>query len=112
MNLELKGKTAVITGGSVGIGLAVADGLAAEGVDVALIARDGERARERARDIASRRGVKALGIAADVARADDIARALQEIGQSFGDTDILINNAGTGSNETIQEAPDAKWQYY
>ncbi len=112
MDLELKGKAAVITGGSIGIGLAVADGLAAEGVDVALVARDGERARDRAREIASRRGVKALGIAADLSKAADAARAVEEIGRGFGGVDLLINNAGTGSNETIREAPDDKWQYY
>jgi 3-oxoacyl-[acyl-carrier protein] reductase len=112
MNLELKGKVAVITGGSIGIGLAVADGLAGEGVHVILIARDGARAGERAREIAARRGVKALGIGADLSKADDIARALAEIGKAFDGVDILINNAGTGSNETIQDAPDDKWQYY
>ena len=112
MDLELKGKTAVITGGSIGIGLAVADGLAAEGVNVILVARDGERAGQRALEIASRRGIRALGIAADLSRADDITRALAGIGKAFDGVDILINNAGTGSNETIQDAPDSKWQYY
>jgi 3-oxoacyl-[acyl-carrier protein] reductase len=112
MDLELKGKTAVITGGSVGIGLAVADGLASEGVGVILIARDGDRAKMRAAGIASRHGVEALGLAADVARAADIDRVLDQIGKAFGGVDILINNAGTGSNETIQDAADSKWQYY
>ncbi len=112
MDLELKGKAAVITGGSIGIGLAVAEGLAAEGVHVVLIARAGDRAREKAREIAERRGVKTMAIAADLSKAGDIARALETIGKDFGGVDILINNAGTGSNETIQDAPDDKWQYY
>ena len=51
MDTQLKGKIAVITGGSVGIGLAVAKGLAAEGVHIGLIARDGARASERAAEI-------------------------------------------------------------
>ena len=101
MDLELKDKVAVITGGSIGIGLAVAEGLALEGVHVVLIARDGDRVAERAAEIGTKYGVKAIGIAADVSKADDIARALAEIEKAFGGVDILINNAGTGSNETI-----------
>ena len=112
MDLGLKGKVAVVTGGSVGIGLAVAQGLAAEGVHVALMARDHARARERAMEINGRFGVKAIAVQADVARAEDVARGLAEIEKAFGGADILINNAGTGSNETIVDAADDKWQYY
>jgi len=112
MELELRGKRAVITGGSVGIGLAVADALAAEGVDVALVARDGARAEREAEAIVTRHGVRALAIAADVASAEGTAGAMARIGEAFDGLDILINNAGTGSSETILEAPDAKWQYY
>ena len=56
--------------------------------------------------------MKALGIVADVSVGDEIQRALAEIERSFGGADFLINNAGTGSNETIQDAPDEKWQHY
>jgi NAD(P)-dependent dehydrogenase (short-subunit alcohol dehydrogenase family) len=89
MEMHLKGKVAIVTGGSVGIGLAVAQGLAKEGVHLVLCARNGERV---------------------AAEAATIARELA--GQVFGGVDILINNAGTGSNETIMDAPDEKWQYY
>jgi NAD(P)-dependent dehydrogenase (short-subunit alcohol dehydrogenase family) len=113
MDLELKGKRAVITGGSVGIGLAVAEGLASEGVDVALVARNGERAEAEARRIAKKHGVRALAVQADVARAEDVARATGQLGGMFeGGLDILVNNAGTGSSETIMEAGDDRWQYY
>ncbi len=112
MDLELRGKVAVITGGSVGIGLAVAQGLAAEGVSVALVARNGERAAAEAERIARECGVQAVGIAADVSKAEDCDAALKAIHETFGGADILINNAGTGSNETIMDAPDEKWQYY
>jgi len=112
MELDLKNKVAVITGGSAGIGLAVAEGLAAEGVHVALIARDGERAAARAADIRAKFGVHTLSIGADVAKADDVTRSLVEIEATFGGANILINNAGTGSNETVMNAPDEKWQYY
>ena len=68
MDLGLKDKVAVITGGSVGIGLAIARGLAAEGVHLALCARDRERLANEARAIGQEFGVRAQAIAADVAR--------------------------------------------
>lgn len=111
MDMGLRGKNAVITGGSVGIGLAVAEGLAAEGANVILAARGGERASSEAARIASTHGVKALGVAADVATADGVD-AVITAAAGFGGADILINNAGTGSNETIMDAPDEKWQAY
>ena len=112
MDLELKGKVGVITGGSEGIGFAVAEGLASEGAHVVLIARDAARVAERAAEITAKHNVKALGIAADVSVGDEIQRALAEIERSFGGADILINNAGTGTNETILDAPDEKWQHF
>jgi NAD(P)-dependent dehydrogenase (short-subunit alcohol dehydrogenase family) len=112
MDLELKGKAAVVTGGSVGIGLAVARGLAKEGVNLLICARDEARVVEAAREIAAEYGVKAVGVGADISKSDDIARVLAAVEDAFGGADILINNAGTGSNETILEAPDEKWQYY
>ena len=112
MDLNLKDKVAVITGGSLGIGLAVAKGLAAEGVHVALCARDKERVEARAGEIAEAFGVKAVGIQADVSRAEEVSSFANEVTETFGGADILINNAGTGSEETIMEADDEKWQYY
>ncbi len=112
MDLGLKDKVAAITGGSVGIGLAIARGLAAEGVHLALCARDEERVMEVARAIGDEFGVKAIGVRADVSDAGDIGRFVAAIGDEFGGADILINNAGTGSEETIQDAADERWQYY
>jgi NAD(P)-dependent dehydrogenase (short-subunit alcohol dehydrogenase family) len=112
MDLELKGKVAVITGGSVGIGLAVARGLAREGVHLALCARDEARVEAKAAEISSEYGVEAFGIAADVSRAEDALRFAEAVTERFGGADILINNAGTGSEETIMDAPDERWHYY
>ncbi len=112
MDLELKGKRAVITGGSVGIGLAVAQALAAEGVEVVILAREAARVQREAAAIARAYGVRALGISADVSRPADIEQACGRIAESFDGLDILINNAGTGTAETILEAPDSKWQYF
>jgi NAD(P)-dependent dehydrogenase (short-subunit alcohol dehydrogenase family) len=112
MDLNLKGKSAFVTGGSVGIGLAVAHALAAEGVDVAICARDGERVVREAKAIAAAHGAKAVGIQADVSRAEDIGQAVKRVEEAFGGLDILVNNAGTGTSETILDAPDAKWQHH
>lgn len=112
MEMDLEGKVAVISGGSVGIGLAVAEALAEEGVNLALCARDEERVADRAADIAGKYGVKVIGVKANVASADDISSFVTQVERSFAGVDILINNAGTGSNETILDAADDKWQYY
>ena len=112
MDLGLKDKVALITGGSVGIGLAVAQGLAAEGVHIVICARGEERAKAEAEEIARRYGVRGLGIRVDVTQMEDIARLGEVIRAEFGGADILINNAGTGSEETILEADDERWYYY
>jgi 3-oxoacyl-[acyl-carrier protein] reductase len=112
MDLGLKGKVAVVSGGSVGIGLAVAHALAEEGVSLVLCARDEGRVIEKAREVESKHRVKAIGVGADVSDAKAVQKVLEAVEANFGGADILINNAGTGSNETIADAPDEKWQYY
>lgn len=112
MDLGLKDKVAVITGGSVGIGLAVADALAAEGVYLLLCARDEPRVLAEAEKIREKYGVRVVGMQADVSKAGDVDALVQRVEGEFGGADILINNAGTGSNEKIMTAPDEKWQYY
>ena len=112
MDMGLKDKVAVITGGSIGIGEAVARALAREGVHLVLCARGKERVEEAARDIAEEFKVTAYGLPADVSRSEDNDGLVEQIGRLFDGVDILINNAGTGSNETILDAPDEKWQYY
>ena len=112
MDLGLRGKVAVITGGSTGIGLAVAEGLAAEGVDLVLAARHADRVSEAAAKTGSRVGVRAVGVSCDLSGAAGADALIAAVEREFGGCDILINNAGTGTNETIMEAPDSKWQAY
>jgi len=112
MDLNLRDKVAVITGGTLGIGLAVAEGLAAEGVNLVLVGRDRARAEDAAVQVAGKFGIIATAISADLATAAGCDAVIQGTRQAFGGADILINNAGMGSNETIAEADDAKWQYY
>jgi NAD(P)-dependent dehydrogenase (short-subunit alcohol dehydrogenase family) len=112
MDLGLSGKVAVVTGGSVGIGLGVARAFAREGAHVLLAARDRGRVVEAAAGITRDFAVDAVGHACDVATAEGCASLVEAARDAFGGADILVNNAGTGSNETILEAPDEKWQAY
>jgi len=112
MDLGAINKVAVITGGSAGIGLAVADGLAAEGVHLVIAARQEKRLSDAASTLGKRHGIRAVGVVCDVGTAKGTALLISKTEQEFGGADILINNAGTGSNETIMDAPDEKWQHY
>jgi NAD(P)-dependent dehydrogenase (short-subunit alcohol dehydrogenase family) len=112
MDLGLRDKVAVITGGSVGIGLAIAKGLAAEGVQVVIAARTAERLEVARREIISATKVRVVAVPCDVATSEGVAAVVAAAETEFGGADILINNAGTGSNETIMESADEKWQFY
>lgn len=112
MELELKDKVAVITGGSNGIGLAVAKGLAKEGVHLALCARNAEQLQQAATEITEAYPVKVITKSVDVTAPQQITAFIAQIDDTFEGADILINNAGTGSNEKIATAEDQEWQYY
>jgi NAD(P)-dependent dehydrogenase (short-subunit alcohol dehydrogenase family) len=112
MDLQLTGKVAVITGGTVGIGLAIARGLAAEGVHLALCARDEQRLRAVVADLQKEFSIRVIGVPADVGGLDGPAELGRAVTGEFGGADILINNAGTGSEETILSASDERWQSY
>src|SRR5882724_5400545 len=103
MELGLRDKVAVVTGGSVGIGLAVAKGLAAEGAHVVIAARSAERLEAARSDIASASKVRVVAAPCDVATPEGVAAIVAVVEKEFGGADILINNAGTGSNETIMD---------
>lgn len=112
MDLKLRGKVAVVTGASVGIGLAVADRFAAEGTHLVLAARQRERLETAAQSLVERHGVQAVAVACDIATVEGVTQLVDATVNAFGGADILFNNAGTGSNETIMTAPDDKWQAY
>ena len=99
---SLKGKTAIITGASSGIGKACAIALANEGVDVVLAARDMEKLQQVA-DACSKAGVKAICVKADVANEADCHNLIDEAVSKFGKIDILINNAGMSMRATFEE---------
>lgn len=112
MDLGLRDKVACITGGSAGIGLATAEALAAEGAHVILAGRDGDRASAEAERIAGAHGVRAIGVACDLATAAGAQALVDASLAAFGGVDILVNNAGTGTNETIMDADDEKWMHF
>jgi NAD(P)-dependent dehydrogenase (short-subunit alcohol dehydrogenase family) len=112
MDLGLTDKVAVITGANTGIGLAIARGLAREKTHVVICARDQKRTFEQAERIRQEYGVKALSLRCDVTRPEEIESVAAAVEQTFGGADILINNAGAGSRETIMDAPDERWQHY
>lgn len=93
MDLQLKGKVAVVTGGSLGIGRAVTEALAAEGVRVAIVARRQAQLDEVAAEITRATGVEVLGVAADVSDTEQVNAMMQRVAEHFGRVDILINGA-------------------
>jgi 3-oxoacyl-[acyl-carrier protein] reductase len=94
MDLELRGKTALVTGASKGIGKAVALGLAAEGARVAVVARDAGLLDKVAAECRDRSRQDAIAVAADLSRLDEVARVTSEVKQRLGRIDVLVNNAG------------------
>ena len=97
LELALTGKTAIVTGGSAGIGFATAKALYSEGVSVAIVARDSERLEKAANAIRALpdRGNKVITIAADLTQAESIETVVSKTLETFGQIDILINNAGS-----------------
>ena len=112
MDLGLENRAVLVTGGSVGIGLAVAKEFLTEKAEVTICARDGERLNKVVEELkAAFPGAKVHGKSCDVTKPADI-EALVEFVKGLGGVDILINNAGTGSEEKIMTAPDEKWYHY
>ena len=93
MDLGITGKRALVTGGTRGIGYAIAWELAREGVDVAICARDESTARDVAAEIAAGTGVRVVGFRADTGIAEDVMRLVADTADALGGLDILVNNA-------------------
>jgi NAD(P)-dependent dehydrogenase (short-subunit alcohol dehydrogenase family) len=93
MDLELAGKTAIVTGGSRGIGKAIARALANEGVDVAIVARSVDTLRESASELAELTGRTIVPIVADTASDDSVKNMVEQAKAALGHLDILVNCA-------------------
>jgi 3-oxoacyl-[acyl-carrier protein] reductase len=110
MDVNLAGRTAIITGASKGIGLAVATRFAASGAEVAIIARGREALDNAVKIIAKSGRPRIAAIQADVAAAADLRRAYDEAMTQFGKIDIVVNNAGTSRTGAFEEITDEVWR--
>lgn len=100
---DLTGRTAFVTGGSKGLGLAMAAGLASAGAEVALVSRHLDEAQAAAADLTRDFGQRALGLVADVTSAEQVDAARDEALREFGAIDILINSAGINIRGAIDQ---------
>lgn len=108
LDLQLSGKTAIVTGGSAGIGLAIAKSLYSEGVNVVIAARNPERLENAVSAIQSlpTPGAKVISISADLTQAESVERVVATTLQQFGQIDILVNNAGSARAGSFLDLSD------
>jgi NAD(P)-dependent dehydrogenase (short-subunit alcohol dehydrogenase family) len=108
VELGLKGKVAIVTGSTEGIGKATAFKFAQEGAKVAICGRRAELVVKTVDDL-KRAGGDAFGMAADIGKASDIEKFISAVVEHFGRLDILVNNAGTSRRGKFLEIDDAAW---
>jgi 3-oxoacyl-[acyl-carrier protein] reductase len=109
MNLGLAGKTALVTGGSKGIGRAIAQALAAEGSRVAVVSRDDAALGAAAAEIKAKTGSTIETIAADLSEVAGVTRTVEEARRRLARIDILVNNAGAIRPGDFLQIPDEQW---
>ena len=110
MDLGLKGKVTIVSAASAGIGKAVAVEMAKEGSDVSICAR-GKEDLEKAAEEVRKHGVRVVAVQADVTKADDVQRVIEETVQAFDRVDVLVNNAGEAWMGHGVDTTDEEWEY-
>jgi 3-oxoacyl-[acyl-carrier protein] reductase len=110
MEIRLDGRTALITGGSKGLGLAMATTFAQAGADVAILARGGDALAQAERGIKAAAKTRVKALSCDVAKAPALEAAWRAVIGEFGKVDILVNNAGTSQTGKFEALSDAIWQ--
>ena len=111
MDLGLKGKAAIVTGGGTGIGAGICEALAQEGVNVAvnwIVGKDEVTAF--AADLSKKYGTDCRPFYADVSKAEDLDTMVKDVIAAYGHIDILVNNAGIWPTENILDMPDRNWE--
>lgn len=107
---DLKGKVAVISGASSGLGKQMAKGFAKQGADLVILARRLEKLEELQKELENE-GVKVLPIKCDVTSTEDINRAAELAEKEYGHTDILVNCAGSAKNAGVLNMTDEEWNF-
>ena len=110
MDLQLKGKCALVTGGSEGIGKAIAMTLAKEGVNVAICARRQEPLEKTAEEIRNAYGVTVVAITADLTKDAEAKNFVEKAAKELGSLDLMINNAGSAPGGVIETLTEADWE--
>ena len=112
MDFLIKDRRALVTGASLGIGRAVAEELAREGCDVAMVARSEDTLRQAADEVARSSGRRVIAVPADASVPEAIVDAVEQASLALGGSiDILVNNAGSTPEDGIDRLDFAKWQY-
>ena len=106
---DLKGKVALITGGSRGLGLQIAEGLGEMGCNVAITARKVDELNE-ARAHLDKKKIETLTVVNDLSKLDGIPAMVEEVIKRFGTIDILVNNAGATWGAPAEDYPDEAWR--
>lgn len=110
MEISLSGRAAIVTGGSKGLGYAIAMQFAQSGADVAIAARGREALDQAVKDVQAVAKGKVIGVAGDVALPADIKKIYDETVKAFGQVDIVVNNAGTSRNAKFEDITDEVWR--
>ena len=110
MELSMKGRNALITGGSLGIGRAIAKAFVEAGANVAIVARRQDMLDEAKAEIETAGSGKVVTVSADVATAEGCASAFDEAEGALGQIDVLVNNAGSSARAPFTEISDEDWQ--
>jgi len=111
MQISLSGRSAIVTGGSKGLGLAMARQFAASGADVAIVGRGREALDQAVKAIGASAKGRVTGVQGDVAVPADIKRAYDAAMKAFGKIDIVVNNAGTSRNGSFEALTDEILQH-
>ena len=111
MDVRLDGRSAIVTGGSKGLGLAIAKEYAASGANVAILARDQASLNDAKAEIEKvAQGTKVLAISCDVSKKGPIEAAIDQCNKEFGKVDIFVNNAGQSTRGPSETITDEQWQ--
>lgn len=109
---DLTGKTAIVTGGSKGLGEQMGHALAASGADVALVSRTKEDLVRVSKEIREATGRHVIGFRCDVTKSAEISSMVGDVVSEFGKIDILVNNAGIGGTTPVRDLDEEEWDRF